>query len=109
MSQRVFAVFDIGTTGARSVLVDEEGLELSKFYEEYPPVPRELGTHEQLADTYWRTACTTMQRAVSALKGGPESIVACVVTTTRDCITPVDKNGNALAPTVTWVDNRSAK
>ncbi|NWF96727.1 MAG: hypothetical protein HXY34_11355 [Candidatus Thorarchaeota archaeon] len=109
MSQRVFAVFDIGTTGARSSLVDEEGRELSRAYEEYPPTPRELKTHEQLADTYWRTACNTMQRAVSDYKGGRDAVVACVVATTRDCITPVDSSGSPLAPTVTWVDNRSTK
>ena len=107
MSSRIFAVFDIGTTGTRSCLVDEEGRELAKEYEEYPHPPRELRTHEQLADTYWRTACNTMQRALSDIPHGPDSVVACVVATTRDCITPVDKEGTPLAPTVTWVDNRS--
>ncbi|RLI51219.1 MAG: hypothetical protein DRO73_00755 [Candidatus Thorarchaeota archaeon] len=109
MSQRVFAVFDIGTTGARACLVDEEGREICREYEEYPRPPRELGTHEQLADTFWRTACNTMQRALSGCEPGSEAVIACVVSTTRDCITPVDKDGNTLAPTVTWVDNRSTE
>ncbi|TFF96652.1 hypothetical protein EU546_00990 [Candidatus Thorarchaeota archaeon] len=109
MSQRVFAVFDIGTTGARSCLVDEEGHELSKEYEEYPPIPRKLKTHEQLTETFWRTACNTMQRALSDYDSGAEAVVGVVVATTRDCITPVDKNGDPLAPTVTWVDNRSTE
>ncbi len=108
MSSRIFAVFDIGTTGTRSVLVDEEGRELAKEYEEYPPTPRDLKVHEQIADVYWRTACNTMQRALTSLDGGADAIVSVVVTTTRDCVTPVDKDGNALAPTVTWVDNRSS-
>ena len=56
MSQRLFAVFDIGTTGTRSVIVDEEGRELSKAYEEYPTKPADLLPHEQLADTFWRTS-----------------------------------------------------
>ena len=107
LSSRIFAVFDIGTTGTRSVLVDEEGRELSKAYEEYPPLPREFGIHEQLTDTYWRTACNTMQRALSNLDGGADAVVGVVVATTRDCITPIDKEGDPLAPTVTWMDNRS--
>jgi xylulokinase len=109
MSQRVFAVFDIGTTGTRSVLVDEEGLELSKAYEEYPPAPRELATHEQMADIYWRTACTTMQRALSNHKHGAEAVTSAVVTTTRDCWTPVDKEWKPLGPTILWTDNRTSK
>jgi xylulokinase len=109
MSQRVFAVFDIGTTGTRSVLMDEEGRQLSKAYEEYPPTPRELKTHEQLAETFWRTSCNTMQRALSHSKAPPDAVVCVIIATTRDCITPVDKEGNALAPTVTWVDNRSTE
>jgi len=109
MSQRVFAVFDIGTTGARSCLIDEEGRELSRAYEEYPPPPRSLKTHEQVPEIFWRTAVNTMQRAISTYKGGKQAIVACTVATTRDCITPVDKSGTPLAPTVTWVDNRSTK
>lgn len=108
MSQRVFAVFDIGTTGARSCLIDEEGRELSKAYEEYPPIPRELKTHEQLAETYWRTAVNTMQRALSGHPSGAQAVVAAVLSTTRDCITPVDRKGLPLGPTVTWLDNRSS-
>ena len=107
MSQRLFAVFDIGTTGTRSVLMDEEGREVSRAYEEYPPPPREVGVHEQLADAYWRASCNTMQRSLSEAGRVTEAIVATIVTTTRDCITLVDKKGKPLAPTVTWVDSRS--
>ncbi len=109
MTDRVFAVFDIGTTGARSVLLNEEGKELSKAYEEYPVKPRDIGTHEQLSETFWRTACNTMQRALTGYDAGADAVFAVIVTTTRDCITPVDEKGAPLAPTVTWVDNRSSK
>ncbi|TXT57457.1 MAG: Autoinducer 2 kinase LsrK [Candidatus Thorarchaeota archaeon] len=108
MSQRLFAIFDVGTTGTRSVVVDEEGRELSKAYEEYPQKPRDIKIHEELAETYWRTACNTMQRAISEF-GSAEGIVGVVLATTRDCVTPVDKEGKPLAPTVTWVDNRSTE
>ncbi|MFX1484211.1 MAG: FGGY-family carbohydrate kinase [Promethearchaeota archaeon] len=107
MSDRLFAIFDIGTTGTRSVIVDEEGRELSKAYEEYPSKPSELKTHEQLADTFWRTSANTMQRAIAGCKQGAEAINCVTVTTTRDSITPIDKDGKPLAPTVTWIDNRS--
>ena len=106
MSDRLFAVFDIGTTGTRSVIVDEEGLEVSKAYEEYPPKPQTVGIHEQVADTYWRASANTMQRALAGCKHGPDAIVGVVVSTARDSITPIDKNGKALAPTVTWIDSR---
>ncbi|MHA1882461.1 MAG: FGGY-family carbohydrate kinase [Candidatus Thorarchaeota archaeon] len=108
MTDRVFAVLDIGTTGTRAVLVNEEGVQLSKAYEEYPQTPRDLGVHEQLTETYWRTSCNTMQRAIADYESAAEAIIAVIVATPRDCITPVDKNGNPLAPTVTWVDNRSS-
>ena len=107
-SQRLFAVFDIGTTGTRSVLIDEEGRELSKAYEEYPQKPKELKVHEQLADTFWRTSANTMQRAIAGCSHGADAINAVIVTTTRDSVTPIDKNGSPLAPTATWVDNRSS-
>ncbi len=108
MSQRLFAVFDIGTTGTRSVIIDEEGREVSKAYEEYSSRPADLKTHEQLADTFWRTSTNTMQRALAGCKHGAEAIVGVVVTTTRGSLTPIDSAGNALAPTITWVDNRSS-
>ncbi|MHA1481482.1 MAG: FGGY-family carbohydrate kinase [Candidatus Thorarchaeota archaeon] len=108
-TDRVFAILDIGTTGTRAVLVNEEGVELSKAYEEYPPIPRELKVQEQLTEAYWRTSCNTMQRALSNYESAAEAVVAVVVTTTRDCITPIDKDGNPLAPTVTWIDNRSTE
>ena len=49
-----------------------------------------------------------MQRAIAGCKNGAESINGVIVTTTRDSLTPVDKVGTPLAPTVTWVDNRSS-
>ena len=107
VSDLLFAIFDIGTTGTRSVIVDEEGREVSKAYEEYPPKPKGVKIHEQVADTFWRTSANTMQRALAGCKHGPDAIVGVVVSTTRDSITPIDKHGKALAPTVTWVDNRS--
>lgn len=109
MSDRFFAVFDIGTTGTRSVIVDEEGREVSKAYEEYPPKPKDVGIHEQLADTYWRASANTMQRALAGCKHGSDAIVGVVVSTARDSITPIDKDGKALAPTVTWVDSRKTE
>jgi len=109
MSDRLFAIFDIGTTGTRSVIADEEGRVISKAYEEYPPKPKNVGIHEQVADTYWRAAANTMQRALSGCKHGADAIVGVVVTTARDSITPIDKNGKALAPTVTWVDSRKTE
>ena len=109
MSDRFFAVFDIGTTGTRSVIVDEEGREVSKAYEEYPPKPKNVGIHEQLADTYWRASANTMQRALAGCKHGSDAIVGVVVSTARDSITPIDKDGKALAPTVTWVDSRKTE
>jgi xylulokinase len=108
MSDRLFAVFDIGTTGTRSVIVDEEGREVSKAYEEYPPTPKDIGIHEQVADTYWRASANTMQRALAGCKHGPDAIVGVVVTTARDSITPIDKDGKALGPTVTWIDSRKS-
>jgi xylulokinase len=107
VSDRLFAVFDIGTTGTRSIIVDEEGREVNKAYEEYPSKPGGVMIHEQVADTFWRTSANTMQRALAGCKHGPDAIVGVVVSTTRDSITPIDKDGNALAPTVTWLDNRS--
>jgi xylulokinase len=108
VSQRLFAIFDIGTTGTRSVIIDEEGREVSKAYEEYPSKPADLKTHEQIADTFWRTSANTMQRTLAACKHGADAIVGVVVTTTRGSLTPIDSAGHALAPTMTWVDNRSS-
>ncbi len=107
-SERLFAVFDIGTTGARSVLVDDEGREVAKTYEEYPPIPRNLQTHEQITEVFWRTSCSTMQRTIAGIGKARDSIIGVVIATTRDCVTPIDKDARPLAPTVTWVDNRSS-
>ncbi len=106
MSDCFFAIFDVGTTGTRSVIVDEEGREVSKTYEEYPLKPKDVKIHEQVADTYWRASANTMQRAIAGCKHRPDAIVGVIVTTARDSITPIDKDGNALAPTVTWIDSR---
>lgn len=52
-----FLVFDVGTSGTKAALVDEQGAVLRETYRAYPTHVAAGGWVEQDADDWWRAAC----------------------------------------------------
>jgi len=94
-------VFDVGTTGARSVLYDMQGKELFKSYEEYR-IP--TGTYEQDPLIWWNAIKNTCNQV--AKKTDPADIIGICITTQRGTVTLVDRNGKVLLPAATWMSER---
>ncbi len=46
-------VFDVGTTGTRTVVFDINGKEIIKVYEEYPETKQPVGVSEQDPNIWW--------------------------------------------------------
>ncbi|MDR2853066.1 MAG: FGGY-family carbohydrate kinase [Burkholderiaceae bacterium] len=108
MAQTLLAL-DNGTQSVRALLFDRDGQLLFCSQVKFDPVyyAPQPGYAEQSAQYYW----DCLVQAVQGLwRQGAHSaeIVAVTLTTQRATVVPVDREGRALRPAITWLDQREA-
>ena len=100
----LMCVFDVGTTGARTMIFDIKGKVIAKAYEEYPVVKQPIGISEQNPIIWWnaiRNTCNKVARTINT-----EDIIGISATFLRGTVTIIDKKGEVLYPALTWMDER---
>lgn len=109
MGQVYFIGVDIGTQGARVVLVDQLGWQYGVKEEVFP---LSVGSREEQSPVMWWEACCRLVPAlVQELKGDIRvgDIKAIAVTSTSGTIIPLDAANNPLHPAIMYSDPRSAQ
>ncbi|MBD3255254.1 MAG: hypothetical protein GF383_09190 [Candidatus Lokiarchaeota archaeon] len=100
----LICVFDVGTTGARTVVFDLDGKLIEKSYEEYPLVKQPVGISEQDPEIWWnavKNSCNIVAKKVNIA-----DIQGIAASFARETTTLVGKEGNVLHPALTWMDER---
>jgi ribulose kinase len=64
----LICVFDVGTTGTRTIIFDINGKEIVKTYEEYPVFEQPVGISEQNPEIWWNAIKNTCNRAIKKVK-----------------------------------------
>ncbi|MFX0083463.1 MAG: FGGY-family carbohydrate kinase [Candidatus Hodarchaeota archaeon] len=100
----LICVFDVGTTGARTVVFDINGKEIARDYEEYQIFKQPVGISEQDPLMWWNTIKKTCNNV--SQKVNTNDIIGISVASLRDTFTLIDNNGNHLHPAITWMDDR---
>ena len=100
----LICVFDVGTTGTRTIAFDIDGKEISKAYEAYPVVKQPIGISEQDPIIWWNTIRNTCNKVVRTIN--TEDIIGISATFHRGTVTIADKKGEILHPGLTWMDER---
>ncbi len=97
---------DIGTTGARALVVDAaDGRVVAEGTSEYPlHTPRPLWA-EQDADDWWRGAVTAVKAALA--KAGTKDIVAVGLSGQMHGVVLVDGAGRPIGRSLLWCDGRT--
>ena len=96
---------DVGTTGTKAVVVNENGQVLSGGYKEYGLVSV-YGRVTQKADDWWDAACFAIKEAVSKIEN-KNDIVAISLSTQGSSMVPVNEKGEPIYDVITWMDTRS--
>jgi len=97
-------VFDIGTTGARTIIFNIDGKEITKSYEEYPIFKQPYGISEQDPLIWWnavRNTCKNVMRTIN-----PDDIIGISACFQRQTVTFLDSKGDVIHPALTWMDGR---
>lgn len=93
---------DIGTSGCKIVLYDENGTFGGGFYKEYD-VKRDSGLHEIDAEEIFASVCDILSQAAK------KEIAAIAVTSFGETFTILDECDKPLAPSMLYTDPRGAE
>ena len=97
-------VFDVGTTGARTIIFDINGKLIAKSYEEYTIPKQPYGISEQDPLIWWNAVKRTCKNVVK--KVNINDIIGIAVSHQRQTVTFLDREGKVLHPALTWMDGR---
>ncbi|MHA1145133.1 MAG: FGGY-family carbohydrate kinase [Candidatus Helarchaeota archaeon] len=104
MTENFICIFDVGTTGARTIIFSETGKIVSKAHYEYPITKQPPGVYEQDPKIWIEGIKQTSKTALKNVdKDNILGISACFH---RATTTFVDKTGEPLYPAITWQDFR---
>jgi len=102
-----YCALDLGTTGCRTIVFDEQGKEVSRHYEEWVSFFPSPVMVEQDANLWWKALKTTIKVALKKGKVKPRNIKSVAITNQRETIVPVDRDGNPLHNAIVWQDRRT--
>lgn len=104
---KVYLAVDLGTTGCRSILFDENLKQLAAAYEEYGLItPREKWT-EQNAELWWEMTLRTAKEAIDKAGIDGRLIEGISISSQGITIVPVDENLKPLCNALSWLDVRA--
>lgn len=100
----LFAAVDVGTTGARAVVVDLDGERVVEVRRPYATVVRQPGWAEQDAADWARCSLDALAGVPAELRRG---VVAIGLTGQSPSVAPVDADGVPVGPGMIYRDNRA--
>lgn len=99
---------DLGTTSCKSTLFTTGGKIKSQANKEYKTYYPQVGWAEQDANEWWETAAATIKECVEKIDED-FSILSIALSSQRETVVPVDKNGKALYRAISWLDKRNTR
>lgn len=97
---------DVGTSGSKSVLMDEEGNILGSAYMEYPLLTPRSGWAEQNPEWYWNAVADTIQSVLAQSRADPGDIKGISISALAPACILVDKDLQPLQNAHIWMDRR---
>ncbi len=98
---------DLGTTGVKSVLVNEKGKVVLSSVEEYPLITPKPGWAQQEPDAWWQSTVKSLQSLLKAIN--PVSISGIGLTGQMHGSVFLDQDERVLYPAILWCDQRTSK
>ncbi len=97
---------DLGTTGCKSMVFDDNGQILSQSYIEYEIINVDTSCIEQDPRLWWDMVQKSISQSVKASNVSADKIKALSVSSQGISFVPIDKEGNTLYNAISWLDSR---
>lgn len=109
MGDKLMLTFDCGTQSIRAMLFNRRGELVAKSKISFPPYfSLKKGYAEQHPAFYYEKLCLACQSLKRANEDIWENIIGITVTTMRDTMIHLDREGNVIRPAILWLDTRHA-
>lgn len=108
MSRReLILTIDVGTTNVKAAVFQEDGKVLAIEGFEYPTHFPRVGWAEQDPEDWWNYAVLAVRDAVKRAGAAPSSFIGISVSSQRETLALIDKEGKSLGRVPIWMDRRS--
>lgn len=98
---------DIGTSGAKTILIDEAGKLIARATAEYPLYsPRPLWS-EQSPDDWWSAVCSTVREVLDRSGTDPRQIKGVGLSGQMHGSVFLDEHNSVIRPAILWNDQRT--
>ena len=100
---------DVGTTGTKTILVDESGELIASSLQEYPlHTPKPKWAEQDPAD-WWRATVHSISNVLAESKVKPDDVSGVGLSGQMHGLVLIDKDHNVLRPAILWCDVRTTK
>ncbi len=99
---------DIGTSGTKTILFDEKGVNISSAFKEYPLYQPQIGWAEQNPEDWWEAVVATISSAIQKSGVQVEDVKGIGLSGQMHGLVMLDKEGQVLRPSIIWCDQRTA-
>lgn len=100
---------DLGTSGTKTVLFDEEGRSVASALYEYPLYQPNVGWAEQDPMDWWTATYTTIRQCIDASGVHPSDIKGVGLSGQMHGLVMLDGEDRVLRKSIIWCDQRTAK
>ncbi len=100
---------DIGTSGTKTVLFNEDGGTVASSLKEYPMYQPEVGWAEQDPEDWWQAVCSSVQDVISKSGVKPSDIKGIGLSGQMHGAVLLDADNKVLRRAIIWCDQRSSK
>lgn len=100
---------DLGTSGTKTVLFDENGKAVASKTIEYPMYQPKNGWAEQDPDDWYNAAVNTVKQVVAESKVNPVDIKALSIAGQMHGLVMLDKEDKVLRKAILWCDSRTGE
>lgn len=98
---------DLGTSGTKTVLFDEDGNALKSHTVEYPMQQPKNGWAEQDPEDWYNAAVQTLKFVTNGID--PKLIAGIGISGQMHSLVMLDENNDIIRPAILWCDSRTAK
>jgi len=100
---------DIGTTGVKGLLINENGAVVNSATVTYPLLTPRPNWVEQNPEDWWLAACEVMRSLASSLGSDVTEIKGIGLSGQMHSLVLLDRNHRVLRPAILWCDTRTAE
>ena len=107
--KKYVAAIDIGTSGCKSIILDERAAVVATATVEYPLYSPKPSWNEQEPSDWWMGVCESLKQVVSKAYISAEDIGVLSLSGQMHGLVPLDKDGNVIRRAYLWNDSRCDK